>query len=36
MEYDLPKLITAEEIYDLDAITLQEKIDEMKKSLPRV
>ena len=36
MEQILPKLITAESIYDLDTITLEEKIDEIKKNLPKI
>jgi hypothetical protein len=36
MEGNLPPLIIGEDIYDLDTITLGEKIEEIKRNLPLV
>ena len=36
MESQLPPLMIAEDIYDIETFTLQEKIDEIKKHLPNI
>ena len=36
MNFELPALLHAEDIYDYDSLTLEEKLDELKKNLPKV